>query len=68
MTLTTDNRDAAYEELRDRGVVFVEESEEGRNGIGPSFLDPSGNQIRLTPGPEDGARPRRRRRFRRREI
>ncbi len=46
--LTTDNCQAAYEELRDRGVDFVEEPEERPYGIDAAFRDPSGNNIRLT--------------------
>jgi catechol 2,3-dioxygenase-like lactoylglutathione lyase family enzyme len=46
--LTTDDFMAAYEELRSRGVEFVEEPEERPYGIDSSFRDPSGNHIRLT--------------------
>ena len=46
--LTTDDCQAAYEELRSRGVEFVEEPEERPYGIDSSFRDPSGNHIRLT--------------------
>jgi predicted enzyme related to lactoylglutathione lyase len=46
--LTTDDCRAAYEELRARGVEFVEEPEERPYGIDSSFRDPSGNNIRLT--------------------
>jgi predicted enzyme related to lactoylglutathione lyase len=46
--LTTDNCQAAYEELKGRGVEFVEEPEERPYGIDSSFRDPSGNNIRLT--------------------
>ncbi len=46
--LTTDNCQAAYEELRGRGVEFVEQPEERPYGIDSSFRDPSGNHIRLT--------------------
>jgi uncharacterized glyoxalase superfamily protein PhnB len=46
--LTTDDCQAAYEELKGRGVDFVEEPEERPYGIDSSFRDPSGNNIRLT--------------------
>jgi predicted enzyme related to lactoylglutathione lyase len=46
--LTTDDCHAAYRELRDRGVEFVEEPEERPYGIDSGFRDPSGNHIRLT--------------------
>jgi catechol 2,3-dioxygenase-like lactoylglutathione lyase family enzyme len=46
--LTTDDCRAAYEELKGRGVDFVEEPEERPYGIDSSFRDPSGNSIRLT--------------------
>jgi predicted enzyme related to lactoylglutathione lyase len=46
--LTTDDCQAAYEELKGRGVEFVEEPEERPYGIDSSFRDPSGNSIRLT--------------------
>jgi predicted enzyme related to lactoylglutathione lyase len=46
--LTTDDCQAAYEELRGRGVEFVEEPEERPYGIDSSFRDPSGNHLRLT--------------------
>ena len=46
--LTTDDCHAAYEELKGRGVEFVEEPEERPYGIDSSFRDPSGNNIRLT--------------------
>src|SRR4051812_16381771 len=46
--LTTDDCRASYEELRGRGVTFVEEPEERPYGIDSSFRDPSGNNIRLT--------------------
>jgi predicted enzyme related to lactoylglutathione lyase len=46
--LTTDDCHAAYQELRGRGVEFVEEPEERPYGIDSSFRDPSGNHIRLT--------------------
>jgi predicted enzyme related to lactoylglutathione lyase len=46
--LTTDDCQAAYEELKGRGVEFVEQPEERPYGIDSSFRDPSGNNIRLT--------------------
>jgi catechol 2,3-dioxygenase-like lactoylglutathione lyase family enzyme len=46
--LTTDNCQASYEELKGRGVEFVEEPEERPYGIDAAFRDPSGNHIRLT--------------------
>ena len=46
--LTTDDCQASYEELKDRGVDFVEEPEERPYGIDSAFHDPSGNNIRLT--------------------
>ncbi|MGH2789222.1 MAG: VOC family protein [Actinomycetota bacterium] len=41
-------RKAAYEELKGRGVEFVEQPEERPYGIDAAFRDPSGNHIRLT--------------------
>jgi catechol 2,3-dioxygenase-like lactoylglutathione lyase family enzyme len=46
--LGTDDCQASYEELRGRGVEFVEQPEERPYGIDSSFRDPSGNNIRLT--------------------
>jgi predicted enzyme related to lactoylglutathione lyase len=46
--LTTDNCRASYEELKGRGVEFVEAPEERPYGIDCAFRDPSGNNIRLT--------------------
>ena len=46
--LVTDDCHAAYEELKGRGVDFVEQPEERIYGIDSSFRDPSGNHIRLT--------------------
>src|ERR671937_260103 len=46
--LTTDDCHASYEELRGRGVEFVEQPEERPYGIDSMFRDPSGNTIRLT--------------------
>ena len=46
--LTTEDCKAAYEELKGRGVEFVDTPEERPYGIDASFRDPSGNHIRLT--------------------
>ena len=46
--LETDDCQAAYEELRGRGVEFVEAPEERPYGVDAAFRDPSGNNIRLT--------------------
>jgi catechol 2,3-dioxygenase-like lactoylglutathione lyase family enzyme len=46
--LTTDDAHASYDELRGRGVEFVEKPEDRPYGIDSSFRDPSGNSIRLT--------------------
>ena len=46
--LTTDDCQASYEELKGRGVEFVDEPEERPYGIDASFRDPSGNHFRLT--------------------
>jgi len=46
--LTTDDCHAAYEDLKARGVEFVDAPEERPYGIDSSFRDPSGNHIRLT--------------------
>ena len=46
--LTTDDCQASYEELKGRGVEFVETPEERPYGIDSAFRDPSGNNIRLT--------------------
>jgi predicted enzyme related to lactoylglutathione lyase len=46
--LTTDDCQASYEELKGRGVEFVDTPEERPYGIDASFRDPSGNHIRLT--------------------
>ena len=48
MFLTTDDCQAAYEDLRGRGVEFVEQPEERSYGIDAAFRDPSGNHFRLT--------------------
>ena len=46
--LSTDDCQASYEELKSRGVEFVDTPEERPYGIDASFRDPSGNHIRLT--------------------
>ena len=46
--LTTDDCEAEYRVLRDRGVEFVETPEERPYGIDAGFRDPSGNHLRLT--------------------
>ena len=46
--LTSEDIHADYEELRGRGVEFVDTPEERPYGIDASFRDPSGNHIRLT--------------------
>jgi predicted enzyme related to lactoylglutathione lyase len=46
--LATDDCRAAYDELKSRGVEFVDEPEDRPYGIDSSFRDPSGNHIRLT--------------------
>jgi catechol 2,3-dioxygenase-like lactoylglutathione lyase family enzyme len=46
--LTTEDCKASYDDLRARGVEFVEEPEERPYGIDAAFRDPSGNNFRLT--------------------
>ena len=46
--LATDDCRASYEELKGRGVEFVDQPEERPYGIDASFRDPSGNHLRLT--------------------
>jgi predicted enzyme related to lactoylglutathione lyase len=46
--LSTDDCQASYEELKGRGVEFVNAPEERPYGIDSSFRDPSGNNFRLT--------------------
>jgi len=46
--LTTDDCHASYEELKGRGVEFVDKPEERPYGIDAGFRDPSGNHLRLT--------------------
>jgi predicted enzyme related to lactoylglutathione lyase len=45
--LTTEDCQAAYEQLRDRGVEFSEVPSERPYGLDAAFHDPSGNSIRL---------------------
>ncbi len=45
--LTTEDCQAAYEELRGRGVEFSEAPSERPYGLDAAFHDPSGNSIRL---------------------
>jgi catechol 2,3-dioxygenase-like lactoylglutathione lyase family enzyme len=44
---STDDCRASYEELRDRGVEFLQEPTEQPYGIDAGFRDPSGNNARL---------------------
>jgi catechol 2,3-dioxygenase-like lactoylglutathione lyase family enzyme len=53
--LVTEDVHADYEELKGRGVDFVEQPEQRPYGIDSSFRDPSGNSIRLTRGQEVAA-------------
>jgi uncharacterized glyoxalase superfamily protein PhnB len=46
--LTTDDCQASFEELKSRGVEFVEEPEDRPYGIDAGFRDPFGNHLRLT--------------------
>jgi predicted enzyme related to lactoylglutathione lyase len=45
--LSSDDVQAAYEELTARGVQFVGPLEERPYGLDSSFRDPSGNHLRL---------------------
>jgi uncharacterized glyoxalase superfamily protein PhnB len=45
--LTTDDVQAAYEELKGRGVEFTETPAEQPYGVDSEFRDPSGNRFRL---------------------
>jgi uncharacterized glyoxalase superfamily protein PhnB len=45
--LTTDDVQATYEELKERGVEFTEAPAERPYGIDSEFRDPSGNAYRL---------------------
>jgi catechol 2,3-dioxygenase-like lactoylglutathione lyase family enzyme len=44
---STDDIQGSYEELKGRGVEFVQEPTEQPYGVDAGFRDPSGNQIRL---------------------
>jgi len=46
--LSTDDCQAAYEDLSSRGVEFMQPPEERPYGIESGFRDPAGNYIRLT--------------------
>ncbi|HMJ04212.1 MAG TPA: VOC family protein [Conexibacter sp.] len=46
--LTTDDCQASYEQLKARGVEFIDTPEERPYGIDSGFRDPSGNALRLT--------------------
>jgi catechol 2,3-dioxygenase-like lactoylglutathione lyase family enzyme len=46
--LQTDDVQAAYEELKGRGVEFTEEPQERPYGKDAAFRDPSGNSVRVT--------------------
>ena len=46
--LTTDDCQASYEELKGRGVEFIDTPEQRPYGIDAGFRDPSGNHLRLT--------------------
>jgi predicted enzyme related to lactoylglutathione lyase len=47
----TDDCQATYEELKNRGVEFSQEPMERPYGIDAGFRDPSGNQIRMMEPP-----------------
>ena len=46
--LATEDVQASYEELKARGVDFIDTPEERPYGIDSTFRDPSGNHVRLT--------------------
>lgn len=46
--LTTEDCQAAYDDLVARGVEFTEAPEQRPYGIDAGFRDPSGNSVRLT--------------------
>lgn len=46
--LTTDDVHASYEELKGRGVQFIDAPTQMLYGIDSSFRDPSGNNFRLS--------------------
>ena len=52
--LTTDDCQASYEDLRARGVEFVEQPEERPYGIDASVPRPVGQQLPADPGSRDG--------------
>jgi catechol 2,3-dioxygenase-like lactoylglutathione lyase family enzyme len=43
----TDDCQATYQELKERGVEFTEEPSKRPYGIDAAFRDPSGNQVRI---------------------
>ena len=45
--LTTDDCQAAYDQMRERGVEFADAPAEQPYGIDCAFRDPSGNSVRL---------------------
>jgi catechol 2,3-dioxygenase-like lactoylglutathione lyase family enzyme len=47
LMFSTDDCKASYEELKGRGVEFLQEPTEQPYGIDAAFRDPSGNQARL---------------------
>jgi catechol 2,3-dioxygenase-like lactoylglutathione lyase family enzyme len=47
---STDDCRGTYEELKSRGVVFMQEPTKQPYGIDAGFRDPSGNQIRMVQG------------------
>jgi predicted enzyme related to lactoylglutathione lyase len=47
---STDDCRASYEELKSRGVEFLQEPAEQPYGIDAGFRDPSGNHFRLVEG------------------
>ena len=51
--LRTDDIQASFEELKSRGVEFVEEPTQYPYGMDSSFRDPSGNNLRLAQLSED---------------
>jgi predicted enzyme related to lactoylglutathione lyase len=54
--MSTDDCEADYRELSERGVEFVSKPEKMPYGIDAGFRDPSGNQFRLTQvSPEFGS-------------
>lgn len=53
--LTTEDCQAAHEEMKSRGVEFTEEPHDMPYGIDCGFRDPSGNSVRLTQLAEIGA-------------